>query len=163
MDRIYVTAPSDDPYEGPQRAGYFDQDVATYWHGDTYWDGNNRADKNTGDSRWGQGLYRTAQGRWVLHTWSRWQGEQPTYTYTADTAAHDWLLFNNYDKDAEKHFGEAEQERGPDLGGRPEIGGPVLLRLGDVLPLLDAYAKSNGFTRAYAARQLLYQALNEVS
>ncbi|HTF49450.1 MAG TPA: hypothetical protein VK735_18565 [Pseudonocardia sp.] len=158
MSRIYVTAPPDDLV-----AGYFDEGTAQFWKGATYWDGNNNADKNTHDSTRSQGLYHTKEGRWVLHGWSRWQGEQPTYEYTTPTAAFAWLLFNDYDKDATKYFVEPESETGPNLGGRPEIGGPVLVRLGDTLPKLDAYAEAHDMTRAAAARELLDKALGAQS
>lgn len=166
MTRIYVTEPDTDNdyyvYEdgpnGPQRrAGFFSSDAATYWHGNKeVFDGANLADVNTRDQGRGQGLYRTAQGRWVLRTWSNWVKESDTYTYASDTDARDWLLFNEYNAEVKEYFGEPEQERGP---GRPEVGGKISVSLGDVLEPLDAYAKQNSVSRAEALRQLTTEAL----
>ena len=46
--------------------------------------------------------------------------------------------------------------------GRPEIGQPITVRLGDdLLALVDDYAAHNGNTRAEAIRFLLTAALSE--
>lgn len=168
MTRIYVTEPDtdadgydryerhDDPRQPQRRAGFFTQESATYWHGNKEWDGANHADVNTRDSARGQGLYRTAQGRWVLRTWSSWQGESDTYRYTTDADARDWLLFNEYEDAVREHFGEPEEERGP---GRPEIGAPIQVRLGDLRPAVEYYARERGVSQAEAIRQLLTSAL----
>jgi hypothetical protein len=115
MSRIYVTQtdPSD-PYGGEIRAGYFSENAATYWHGDKeVFDGANLADVNTRDQNRGQGLYRTAQGRWVLHYWSNWQGETAQYAYMSPEFAREWLGFNGYDDAVRKYFGEIPDEQGP--------------------------------------------------
>lgn len=153
MTRIYVTQPDADP----QRAGFFTKESATYWRGDKKWDGHNLVDVNTSDQNRGQGIYRTAQGRWVLHSWSSWDGEEPTYRYVEDADARDWLLFNDAEDAVREHFGEPEDERGP---GRPEIGAPVQVRLGDLLPQVDAWATQNGVKRAEAVRRLVATALS---
>lgn len=161
MARIYVTeqyteadtyAPD---WDGPQRAGFFTRESAKVWEGKTNWDGNNNADVNVGANR-GQDLYRTAQGRWVLSTWSRWQGKDTTYMYVDETTARDWLLFNDHDKAAEEYFGEIEEERGP---GRPEIGGRVNVRLGDLAQQVEQWAKEHGVKQAEAIRLLIAQGL----
>ena len=169
MTRIYVTeidtdhelheyfTDPNDPRQPQRRAGFFTQESATYWHGDKRWDGENRADINTKDSGRGEGIYRTAQGRWVLRSWSNWQGEDDTHAYITETDARDWLIFNGYDEDADKHFGPIEDERGP---GRPEIGAPVQVRLGDLLPMVDAWAAERGVKRAEAVRQLVSAGLD---
>jgi hypothetical protein len=170
MSRIYVTeidAYSDDyetsayarGSEQPRcRAGYFSESAATYWHGDkAVYDGANLADVNTRGQHTGQGLYRTAQGRWVLREWSNWQGATDIHAYIEPDEARDWLIFNDYDDDAEKHFGAVEPERGP---GRPEIGNPVQIRLGDLLARVDAYAAEQGRSRADAVRELIGKGLD---
>lgn len=158
--RINITETVNDPYDEKDGAvrlvGWFDIDKATAYEEDTEWDGSNRISKATG-SRWDhQILYRTAKGRWVLHCWSQWQGSTPTYEFVTDEAAREWLIAQNEDAAVEEHFGELEEERGP---GRPEVGGAVHLRLGDLLPKLDARAKEMGVARAEAARRLLAEAL----
>lgn len=46
--------------------------------------------------------------------------------------------------------------------GRPEIGQPINIRLGDdLLALVDDYAAHNGYSRAQAIRFLLTVALEE--
>jgi len=170
MSRIYVTeidASSDDyetstyarDSEQPRcRAGYFSESAATYWHGDkAVYDGANLADVNTRDQNRGQGLYRTAQGRWVLRQWSNWQGATDVLTYLDEGGARDWLIFNDEDDAAEKYFGAVESERGP---GRPELGHPVHVRLGDLLARVDAYAVEQGRSRADALRELIGKGLN---
>jgi len=140
------------------QAGYFSRRAATYWHGNqAIFDGANLADVNTYDQNRGQGLYRTAQGRWVLRQWSNWEGTTDVYTYVTDGRACAWLVFNDYDADAEKYFGAVESERGP---GRPEIGNPVQVRLGDLLERVDAYAAEQGRTRADALRELIGRGLS---
>lgn len=88
-------------------------------------------------------LLRTAQGRWVRHYNSRNEFAGPEfYEYLTDEEARTWLLKNNArdsDKVLEKYFGEVEEETGPDKGGRPAIGGPVSVALGeDLLQRIDA-------------------------
>jgi hypothetical protein len=121
--RIYVTETDTDheyydphgTYGHPQRhAGWFSVKSAEYWHGaKEVFDGANLADVNTRDQNRGQGLYRTAGGRWVLSTWSNWQGETDTYSYTSPEDAREWLIFNDYDDAVRKYFGEIPDERGP--------------------------------------------------
>jgi len=158
MARINVTETIEDPY-GPAEThvvGWFDLNKATAYEADTEWDGSNNISKATG-SQWNhEVLYRTAQGRWVLNCWSQWQGSIPTYEFITDERAREWLIAQSNDDAVEKHFGEIEEERGP---GRPEVGGAVHLRLGDLLPKLDARAAEMGVGRAEAARRLLAQAL----
>ncbi|KAB2350378.1 hypothetical protein F8566_09140 [Actinomadura rudentiformis] len=43
-------------------------------------------------------------------------------------------------------------EKGP---GRPEIGGRVQVRLGELLPQVDQYADRHGLSRAEAVRMLI--------
>lgn len=158
--RINVTETTHDPYDTEETivrvAGWFDIDKATAYEEDTEWDGNNRISKATGSPWDHQILYRTAKGRWVLHCWSQWQGSTPSYEFVTDEVAREWLIAQNEDAAVEEHFGELEEERGP---GRPEVGGAVHLRLGDLLPKLDARAKEMGVARAEAARRLLAEAL----
>ena len=119
-ERIYVTESADDSeyYDlnsNPQRrVGWFSVGSAEYWHGDKeVFDGANLADVNTRDQHRGQGLYRTKGGRWVLSTWSSWQGETSTYNYTSPEDAREWLIFNGYDDAVRKYFGEIPEEQGP--------------------------------------------------
>jgi hypothetical protein len=70
-------------------SGWFDLDSAERFDEATIWDGRNRISLATG-SQWDhEALYRTANGRWVKHWWSQWQGT------VAEAAA--WLVQNGYD------------------------------------------------------------------
>jgi hypothetical protein len=141
MTRIYVTEPDTDsdyydrhaPQNGPTRqAGWFSPEAATYWHGiKGVFDGANLADVNTRDQNRGQGLYRTAKGRWVLRAWSNWQGETDAYSYTSPEDAREWLIFNEYDEAVRTHFGEIEEERGPELPGSAAVTSRYVLQYRD--------------------------------
>lgn len=132
---------------------WFDEDKAEEYEAATSWDGQNHVDVNTGDRFKHQALYRTAGGRWVLHTWSQWQGSQPVFEFVDEDLARDWLIKNDQDKAVQDHFGPPEDERGP---GRPEVGGLVTARLGDdLLAEVDAMASAAGKTRAATLRELV--------
>ena len=137
--------------------GWFDEAKAEEFKEATRWDGSNHISIATG-SQWDhQALYRTAGGRWVLHSWSQWQGRPETYRFVSDDKAREWLLKNEHDEAVEKYFGEIEEERGP---GRPEIGPVIQVRLPeDLLTKVDAAAEKAGLSRAETIRQLLEGAL----
>ncbi len=149
---IYSHPDPEDPYgpEEPKVEGWFDPAKAVEAvEEDTRWDGSNNVSIHGG--RWEhEKLYRTPGGRWVLNHWSQWEGGQDTYRFLGDQAAKQWLLVNGSDSVIEKYFGELAEEAGP---GRPEIGGVVNTRLGDLLPLLDVWAEENGMKRAEAIRE----------
>lgn len=150
VTRVYYALPDD---ESQERVGYFDVDAATSWDAATEWNGNNRIDINTRSEFHDQVLHRTAKGRWVLSTHSRYQGVGDTHHLVDGEVAKDWLLFNGYDEDAAEHFGPVPDEIGP---GRPEIGGRVTLSLGDdLLTRVDEWADAAGASRAEAVRRLI--------
>lgn len=139
--------------EGSILDGWFDPDRALLIKEDTRWNGNNSVSVHTADQFGHEGLYRTAGGRWVLNRWSQWQGAGETYEFVDDQRAKTWLLVNGSDDVIAEHFGEVEEERGP---GRPAIGEPVLVRLGDeLLAKIDAVAAGRGKSRAATIRDLL--------
>jgi hypothetical protein len=136
-------------YEGTTgRVGHFDSAKADYWS-DADYNGN-----GSGGTGRGQAVYRTAGGRWVLCNWSRWQDEKDRNEYITAEDAREWLLANKDDDAVEKFFGDLaeEEDRRP---GRPAIGEPVNIRLGDLQPQVDSYAETVGMTRAEAIRQLV--------
>jgi predicted DNA binding CopG/RHH family protein len=156
---IYDYPATDD---GPTLAGWFDPASAEAFNEATRWDGNNHISLVTG-SQWDhQTLYRTKGGRWVLHSWSQWQGSTPTHAFVTDDQAREWLLVNELDDAVTKHlkhFGEVESERGP---GRPEIGPAINIRLPEsLLDRVDAHAEEQGMTRAAVIRALLAAHLSE--
>lgn len=70
---------------------WFNEETARYWSEGSRHDGSNQISKNTG-SQWNhEALYRTASGRWVLHTWSQYQGIADTYEEIEPGDAASWL------------------------------------------------------------------------
>jgi hypothetical protein len=117
-------------------------------------------------------LYRTEGGQWVHKlAWQtdergRWVDErdaysplgQPQYRFLKDEEALDWLNRNGYSDRVEQFFGDLPAEQGP---GRPEIGGRVQVRLGDLLPSVDAFAEKQRCSRAEAVRRLVATGLGQ--
>jgi hypothetical protein len=156
MQRINVYRyPEDEPRT---LDGWFDLDRVTETvEESTRWDGNNAVSVHV-DRFEHQVLYRTAQGRWVLHHWSQWQGHEATYTYVDDERARQWLIRNESDDVIERYFGALEEERGP---GRPAIGPVIGVRLGNLLDRVDERARLADAQRPEMIRRLLEQALSE--
>lgn len=75
------------------------------------------------------------------------------YRFVSEHAAREWLLGNGHDNAVSTHFDPVEEERGP---GRPEIGKPINVRLGDdLLAEVDRFAADTGRNRAEAIRRLV--------
>lgn len=145
-------------YDGQTLIGWYDWDRADRYEADARWDGHNHIDINTG-SQWDhQILLRTAQGRWVLHTWSQRQGRDDTNEFVDEEAARTWLIANGQDGVVQEWFGAAvEPERGP---GRPEVGPAFSLRFPPaLLARVDAVAAAEGTSRAAKIRQLVEAAI----
>lgn len=145
MNRVSVTSGSG------ERVGHFDFSKAQRWS-----DGNRGGygDGSRGTGR-GEAVLLTAGGEWVLERWTQWSGEKETYHYLSAERAQAWLLRNDFDEVVEQHFGAMaeEEDRRP---GRPGVGNPVHVRLGDLLGRVDEYASSHGIkSRADAVRQLV--------
>jgi hypothetical protein len=117
---------------------------------------------NTGDTDSGQTLYRTKRGQWVLNHWG--EGTPDRHEFIDEDAAKQWLILNDEDAAVQEHFGPLEEESGPNLGGRPEIG-PRVPPFAVPKPLLDrvdTYAEDEGISRAEAMRRLLGKALHQI-
>ena len=157
MSRMNVYAePGEYDFTQSELAGWFDPSKADHWD-DSDYNGN-----GSGGTGRGTGLWRTAQGRWVSETWSRWQDE-PSHacTFTTPEQAREWLLRNDEDEAAAKYFGEVEEERGP---GRPSIGEQVCFTIpADDLAEIDAIAGRDGLARSAALRNAVssYIAIRE--
>lgn len=156
MTRVNVTGViGSDEFDQPTIGvvGWFDVAKATDYHEATMWDGNNNISNVTGSQWEHELLYRTAKGRWVLHSWSQYtSGNPPAYHFVEADTARQWLIAQEHDEAVTEHFGELEDERGP---GRPEVGGPIHVRLGDLVPKLDAWAIERCISRAEAVRQIV--------
>ncbi len=136
----------------PVLDGWFDDSKAQCIEETRWWRGTDLQSVHTTKTFEHQGLYRTAGGRWVLHAWSQWQGTTPTYRFITDDQAREWLIRNEDDDLVTKYFGELEEERGP---GRPAVGPPINIRLGDLLPAVDQKARDEGVTRNEMIRRLV--------
>lgn len=144
-------------------AGWFDPSTATRYDQDTEWNGQNMVGFITKSEFIDEYLYRTKGGRWVLNRDARRSHDGPdTCEFVTDEQARDWLIRSECNDDAvEQYFGKLEEERGP---GRPEVGKPINVRLGDdLLAQVDAEAARRGKTRAITLRELVAQALGATS
>lgn len=113
MARIQVL--TTDEFGDTVLVGWFTREKATTYGEDTEWDGDNHISKATG-SQWDhETLYRTAGGRWVLgRTSQRAKNPIPTYHYLDNDAAREWLIVQDHHDAVTEHFGEMEEEWGPD-------------------------------------------------
>jgi hypothetical protein len=150
MGRVNIIA------EDGTLAGHFHPDKAEMFSDGKRWDGSNMIGECSGSQWVDEYLYRTAGGKWVLNTDStRYMSGPDEFGYVTAGQARDWLLRSKDNDEAiEKYFGDIpdEEDRRP---GRPEIGEPVQVRLGDLLPPVDAYAQAHGIKRAEAIRRLV--------
>ncbi|GGK63569.1 ribbon-helix-helix domain-containing protein [Streptomyces flaveus] len=103
-------------------------------------------------------LLRTAGDRWVLETAlirrelaDRFPGGD-RHEFLSDDQAAEWLLRNGHEQVVRQWLSELPGERGP---GRPQIGGRVQVRLGELLDDVDRFAAENGYSRAEAVRALV--------
>lgn len=141
--------------------GWFDPAKSEEYREDSTWNGNTFVGNESGiDHQFGgEWLYRTPGGRWVRNRDAKNYFHGPeTYEFIADADARQWLLRNDHDDAAAKHFGEIEEERGP---GRPEVGKPINWRPGDaLLARIDAEAARRGKSRADTLRELVVAQLD---
>lgn len=170
MDRINVyhtyggkIAADDDPAffaeESPTVLGWFDYDKAETFREDTETNGSNFISVQTGSEWDHETLLRTSGGKWVLRTHSQRQGVMDCYYYMTDDQAREWLIRNGSDAAVARLFGElpGEEDR---RTGRPEVGGLIQVRLGNLLPQVDHYvAETGASSRAEAVRKLVAEAL----
>ncbi|MFI0357951.1 hypothetical protein [Actinomadura sp. 9N407] len=106
-------------------------------------------------------LHRTESGRWVLRRdyLDGPQGPETTWEFVdRDDDAVDWLTRNGHEQALPRVLPDLPAETGP---GRPEIGGRVQVRLGELLPQVDRYADHHGMARAEAVRILVGIGLKE--
>lgn len=73
---------------------WFDLDAASSFLESTDWDGRNEISCATG-SQWDhETLYLTKKGKWVLNSYSAWQGSSESWEIVTDGVAADWLIQN---------------------------------------------------------------------
>lgn len=111
-------------------------------------------------------LYRTHNGRWVhketahIGPDGKWVEDENDaspqlglprrYRFLTDAEAFTWLSTHGQQKHIDRFFRDAA--KGP---GRPAIGQPVQVRLGELLPLVDEWAAERDYSRAEAVRRLV--------
>jgi hypothetical protein len=158
MSRIHVVKRDDDDSD-PRVVGWFESEDAQVFteatppQTVTSWGFGTRTEV----SRAAQKLLRTAEGRWVLAL----EFGPPLATehqFVAEAEASAWLSKNGYAQAALDLIDDLP-ERGP---GRPEIGGRVEVRLGDLLDPVDKFARRERINRAEAVRRLVGQALQRM-
>lgn len=76
---------------------WFDLDKAKCFDESSWFDGSNHISHATGSQWEHEALYRTRGGRWILHSWSQWQGSRDEWIEIDDAAAAKWLVRNGYD------------------------------------------------------------------
>lgn len=140
--------------------GWFDLDKAEPFRQDTWWDGSNHISRATGTSRDHEALFHTANGQWVLNTYSRWQAKPETWAFIPVEQAREWLLAQNQDAAAERLIGPIEEETVPASSGAPEIGNYHHVPFGDLETPLQEYADSNELTFNGAVRAAVRSFLN---
>lgn len=75
---------------------WFDIEKSTCYKESTRWNGNNHVSIATG-SQWDhEKLYRTASGKWILHSWSQYQGVMSKWESITEDQATRWLLVNDH-------------------------------------------------------------------
>lgn len=131
------------------------------------WDGNNHRGVVSGLQIGRAVLYLTSGGNWIENADSTRDGNNgsDSYRYLTEDEVRDWLIRSaDADRDGrhaqdalDRYFGELPEENGP---GRPETGGEVKVRLGDLLPRVDEWATTQGVKRAEAVRRLVSAGLD---
>lgn len=70
---------------------WFDFQAAEKFEENTYHNGSNFISKATGSQWHHENLFLTASGRWILNTWSNYQGTPETYTEISEQEAARWF------------------------------------------------------------------------
>jgi hypothetical protein len=80
------------------RSGHwFDREKSRCFAEKTSFDGHNHVSITTGDQWEHEEVYRTHGGKYILHSWSQWQGAEETYQSISQDEAFSWLLVNGHD------------------------------------------------------------------
>ncbi len=162
MTRVSIYAQPDDhtgPGDKPALLGWFDPARAERFGQGREWDGSNLIGVITGSQWIDESLYRTAGGKWIRnYDATRYHNGPDVYEFLDGEQARDWLLRSGNDEAVERFFGAVaeEEDRRP---GRPEVGGRVNTRLGDLLPRVDEWGAAHGISRAEAIRELVQRGL----
>lgn len=149
----------DDADAGSQRAmvGWFNEARAEHFEPDPLQ--RHSVGESSAETQGAQSLYRTSLGRWVLR---QDQANASVYRFLSPAAAHSWLTRHGLPDVAARFFTPRAARTRPRKAGRPEVGGPVAVRLGvELLTEVDNYAGARHVSRADAIRDLIKAALTE--
>jgi hypothetical protein len=91
---------------GVRIASWFNAETAEYFKEDTYFNGRNWISRATGDQFYHQGLYITSKKRFILNSWSNWQGSKETYEIISKEDAVEWLIRNGYYEEVETAYAD---------------------------------------------------------
>ena len=91
MKRIALTDGSGRWFDREKAESFFDEGQV--------WNGKSNISMATGQLTEHEGLYRTALGNWVLHSWSQYPGTMPRWEIVSDEFAAGWLIANEHDSD----------------------------------------------------------------
>lgn len=83
--------------EGQSTGKWFDKDKAQKWKEGTWWDGRNHVSKSTGSQFYHEEIFKTKTGKWVLCSWSNYQGTTETYIEISKEEAAEWFIKNEVD------------------------------------------------------------------
>jgi len=88
---------------------WFDIDNSECFDESSDWNGSNNISRATGSQTEHEQLYRTKSKKWVLNSWSNWQGTTETWEIVSDGHAAKWLAHNEYmDDDRVKNLFQKE-------------------------------------------------------
>ena len=76
---------------------WFDLEKVETFKEDTWWNGNNHISRSTGSQWEHEQLYRTKGGKWILYSWSQYQGSAEHYDEIDNETAAAWIVRNNHE------------------------------------------------------------------
>lgn len=76
---------------------WFNTGKAEKFEESTFWNGNNHISRATRTQWDHEALYRTKGGRWILHSWSQWQGSRESWSEISNDEAARWLVKNEHE------------------------------------------------------------------
>lgn len=90
---------------------WFDADKATKFEEERWHNGSNWISKATGTQWHHENMYRTASGKWILNTWSNYQGVAETFTQIDPEEVAKWFAKQGFsDKDIPEQLHELVSE-----------------------------------------------------
>ena len=87
ITRVPLTSPT---------GAWFDVSKAEKFRDESFWDGRNWVSLATNSSTESQNLYKTASGKYILHSTSRWQGVTDKYILLSCDEAAEWFAKQDF-------------------------------------------------------------------